>query len=75
VTTFTGGRAIPALQGTYLFGDFCLGRLQALRLPDGRVSEHWALGPVVPSQPVRAGRPGKFYALSVCGSLFRLAPT
>src|SRR5207248_251635 len=30
------GRAIPRLRGTYVFGDFCTGELDGLRLEHGR---------------------------------------
>jgi len=57
-------------------GIFCLGRLEALRLGDGRVFEHWALGPVVPSlSSFGQDDRGELYALSLSGNLFRLAPT
>jgi hypothetical protein len=30
------GRAFPALAGTYLYGDYCTGRIWGLRNEDGR---------------------------------------
>jgi hypothetical protein len=70
------GRNIPALRGAYVFGDLCLGRLEALRLRVGRLSEHWALGPVVPSlSSFGQDDRGELYALSLSGDVFRLAPT
>jgi glucose/arabinose dehydrogenase len=70
------GRAIPALQGAYVFGDFCLGRLEALRLRDGRVFEHWALGPAVPNlSSFGEDAQGELYAMSLSGDVFRLVPT
>src|SRR4029077_10301375 len=42
------GSAIPALVGDYVFADFCVGTLQALRVhPDGSV-EHFDLGATLP---------------------------
>ncbi len=69
------GRAIPALTGAYVFGDFCLGRLEALRLGPGGSVERWFLGPVLPNlasfgQDAR----GELYALSLTDGVFRIAP-
>ena len=36
------GAAIPALQGIYLYGDYCSGRIRGLRL-SGTAVEHWLL--------------------------------
>jgi glucose/arabinose dehydrogenase len=69
------GESIPDLYGAYLFADFCLGSLEALRLRDGRVVDHRDLGPVVShlssfGQDARA----ELYAMSLDGPLYRLAP-
>ncbi len=69
------GESIPDLLGAYLFADYCLGSLEALRLRDGRVVDHRVLGPVVPNlssfgQDAR----GELYAMSLDGPLYRLAP-
>ena len=69
------GRAIHALRGAYVFGDLCLGELEAIRVRSGRVTGHRALGPVVQnlSSFGEDGR-GELYALSLNGDVYRLAP-
>jgi glucose/arabinose dehydrogenase len=69
------GAAIRALRGAYLFGDLCIGELEAIRVRNGRVTGHRALGPVVEnlSSFGEDGR-GELYALSLNGDVYRLAP-
>jgi hypothetical protein len=70
------GRAIPDLVGTYVFGDFCTGRLEGIRLQDGRVADHAYLGPVVPNlSSFGEDASGELYALSLSGGVYRLAPS
>jgi glucose/arabinose dehydrogenase len=69
------GSAIPDLVGAYLFADFCLGSIEALRVDGDRVVAHRSLGPVVPlisSFGQDAG--GELYVMSLEGPLYRLAP-
>src|SRR2546427_10424714 len=69
------GRSIPALVGWYVFGDFCGGRLEAIRLANGRVSGHAFLGSTVPNlSSFGEDGAGELYALSLSGAVFRLAP-
>ena len=69
------GKAIPDLYGAFVFGDFCLGELEALRLRDGRVIDHRVLGPVVPNlSSFGEDARGELYAMSLGGVLYRLAP-
>lgn len=68
------GESIPDLYGAYVFGDFCLGELEALRLRDGRVIDHRVLGPVVPNlSSFGEDARGELYAMSLGGVLYRLA--
>ncbi len=68
------GKSIPDLYGAYVFGDLCLGRIEALRLRDGRVVGHRALGPVVPNlTSFGEDASGELYAMSFDGAVFRLA--
>jgi glucose/arabinose dehydrogenase len=69
------GRAIRGLRGAYVFGDLCIGDLEAIRVRDGRVTTHRVLGPVVEnlSSFGEDGR-GELYALSLNGDVYRLAP-
>ena len=69
------GESIPDLYGSYVFGDFCLGELSALRLRNGRVIDHRVLGPLVPNLSSFGEDPrGELYAMSLGGELYRLAP-
>jgi glucose/arabinose dehydrogenase len=69
------GEAIPDLYGAYVFADFCGGRIEALRIRDGRVIEHRVLGPVVPSlSSFGEDAEGELYAMSLGGGVYRLAP-
>jgi glucose/arabinose dehydrogenase len=69
------GESIPDLYGAFVFGDFCLGELEALRLRDGRVIDHRVLGAVVPNlSSFGEDTRGELYAMSLGGVLYRLAP-
>jgi glucose/arabinose dehydrogenase len=69
------GAAIPNLVGTYVFADFCLGELEALRSRNGRVMRHRFLGPRVENlSSFGEDADGELYALSLSGPVFRLAP-
>jgi hypothetical protein len=69
------GNDIPDLVGAYVFADFCTGMIEAIRVRDGRVIEHRALGPVVPSlSSFGEDAQGELYAMSLGGGVYRLAP-
>jgi glucose/arabinose dehydrogenase len=69
------GTAIPGLRGAYLFGDFCKGDIMALRLDRGRVVQSRALGVNVPQlASFGEDQAGELYAMSLQGTVFRLAP-
>ena len=69
------GRAIPALLGAYVFGDFCGGRLEAIRVSGGLVVDHRFLGPVVQNlSSFGEGASGELYALSLSGGVYKLSP-
>jgi glucose/arabinose dehydrogenase len=68
------GSAIPRLDGAYVFTDFCLGQLEALRVRDGQVAEHVELGASL--QGVTSfgeDAAGELYVMSLDGGLYRLA--
>jgi hypothetical protein len=69
------GANIPALQGAYVYGDYCLGALRALLQENGAVADEQPLGPTVPSL-VSFGEDaaGELYALSLNGPVYRLDP-
>ena len=68
------GSALPDLTGWYLFGDYCLGDLMALRLVGGRPDVQ-PLGAHV-SQLSSFGQDvqGELYALSLAGGVYKLQP-
>ena len=70
------GRAIAALAGTYVFGDYCTGDLWGLvRGPDG-TAERIDLGVSVPRNTLVSfgeDADGELYALSAAGTVYRLA--
>lgn len=67
------GRAVPELHGSYIFGDFCSGRLTALRrLPDGTIS---VVDLGVEADLISSfgeDNNGEVYVLSQGGGLFRI---
>ncbi|HEX2088860.1 MAG TPA: PQQ-dependent sugar dehydrogenase [Actinomycetota bacterium] len=70
------GTRIPDLTGAYVFGDFCDGRIMALRQRGGKVRERGALGPAI-EQLSSFGEDlnGELYALSLAGGVYRVLPT
>ena len=71
------GSAIAALQGAYVFGDYCTGELWGLvRDPDG-TAERIDLGVSVPRNSLVSfgeDADGELYALSAAGTVSRLEP-
>jgi hypothetical protein len=78
--SITGGYVVrdpgvPSLQGRYVYGDFCQGRLRSARLSPGQAAEDRELGlPRVGSlssfgQDTR----GRVYVVSLDGPVYRLA--
>ncbi|MDQ3945452.1 MAG: PQQ-dependent sugar dehydrogenase [Actinomycetota bacterium] len=69
------GAGVPGLAGGYLFADFCVGEVMALRYEAGKVIERRALGLQV-DQLASFGEDhhGELYALSLSGGLFRIDP-
>jgi len=67
------GKDIPALAGAYVFADFCLGRLDALRLRDGHEPQVVELGPIIENlASFGEDANGELYALSLSGPVYRL---
>jgi glucose/arabinose dehydrogenase len=67
------GARVPGLTGAYLFADYCVGQVMALRYEAGRVVERRSLGLQV-DQLASFGedRDGELYVLSLSGGLFRI---
>ncbi|MBA2283110.1 MAG: PQQ-dependent sugar dehydrogenase [Actinomycetota bacterium] len=69
------GARVPALVGAYVWGDHCLGELQALVVTNGLPSSARALGVTVP-QLTSFGQDseGELWALSLQGPVYRVLP-
>ncbi len=67
------GSAIPALRGAYVFADFCLGGLEAIRLEANGAVEHVDLGVTLPDvSSFGADASGELYVTSLDGGVYRL---
>ena len=70
------GTAIPALEGAFVFADYCIGRVRAIVLDDdGGLARELDLGIDV-EQPISFGQDaaGELYVLSGTGAVVRIAP-
>jgi glucose/arabinose dehydrogenase len=68
------GRDIPALEGAYVFGDFCAGDVMAFRPAGGRATGLRALGIHVDSlASFGEDQDGELYVLSLSGAVDRIA--
>jgi len=71
------GEAIPALDGVYLYGDFCSGILRAAQRPEGSDGT-WASGELPVSVPTLTSFgedvKGEIHLAILTGGLFRLTP-
>jgi glucose/arabinose dehydrogenase len=69
------GRAINGLQGGYVYGDFCGGRVLVLRQDGGRAVEHRDLGvPVSQLSSFGEDAAGELWLMSLGGGVYRLDP-
>jgi glucose/arabinose dehydrogenase len=67
------GEAIPALRGAYVFADFCVGRIHALAVQDGRVTDERDLGVRMDALVSFAeDAAGELYVLSLGGQISRI---
>jgi glucose/arabinose dehydrogenase len=67
------GKEIPGLVGAYLFADFCIGDVMALRLRDGRAVDVTNLGVHVDSlSSFGEDAAGELYVLSLASGVYRL---
>jgi hypothetical protein len=71
------GAAIPELDGAYLFGDFCTGVIEAIRVQGGVVTDHADLG--IPAPPFSLysfgeGADGELYVLQGNDTISRIDP-
>ena len=71
---YRGGR-IPDLVGAYLYADYCIGRIVAIRQEAGRVAERRDLGVTVDAlSSFGEDTRGHLYAVSLEGPVYRLEP-
>ena len=69
------GSAIPALQGAYLYADFCEGQVRAVAPRGGRIADRRELGPVVGElSSFGEDQDGELYVLSLSGRVYRIVP-
>jgi glucose/arabinose dehydrogenase len=69
------GKAIPAAEGRYFFGDFCFGTIWSLVVVNGQATDIRTHSINVDSlSSFGEGRAGELYALSLGGDVFRIAP-
>jgi glucose/arabinose dehydrogenase len=67
------GSEIPDLVGSYLFADFCVGRLMALRQEGGKVVQRRTFGVRIPVlSSFGEDRSGELYAISLGGPVYRI---
>jgi glucose/arabinose dehydrogenase len=68
------GRAIPALRGRYVYGDYCSGAVWSLRISSGRATGIRREPITVPSlSSFGEDAAGELYATSLSGRVFKLA--
>jgi glucose/arabinose dehydrogenase len=67
------GAAIPAMQGVYLFGDFCKGVIRGIVQKEGVLVEEGPLQATVPNlSSFGVDQDGEMYALSLDGQVFKI---
>jgi len=71
------GSAIPALQGRYLYGDFCSGWVRSFRMQGGQAVERTEWPTLAPGGSILSfgeDSQGELYVLSGSGSVYRIVP-
>ncbi len=70
------GLDLPGLEGTYLYGDLCSGRVWSFRLVDGVATDRWELtgefGTVSTLSSFGIDGSGELYAVSLSGTVFKV---
>lgn len=66
------GAEIPALVGWYVWGDYCSGQLQALRVQDRAVAQVLPLAVQSQNTAIRVGPDGELWAISIGGEVARI---
>lgn len=70
------GRALPALAGHYLYGDYCQGWVRSFRYSNGAVTDrrNWSLGQLGQILAFGEDSEGELYVLSMNGTVYRIVP-
>jgi glucose/arabinose dehydrogenase len=68
------GRAIPALAGHYVFGDFCSGRVWIMNGPEGSVVEAPVSRKVTQISSFGCDASGELYLVALSGGVYKLVP-
>ncbi len=71
------GQAIPNLQGTYFYADFCAGFVRSFRFMNRQVTDHadWiALRPTGNIASFGKDTASELYVMTTQGGLFRIVP-
>jgi glucose/arabinose dehydrogenase len=66
------GSAIPALVGWYVWGDFCSGRIDGLRIENRSVAQVLPLASQEQNSAIRVGPDGELWAISIGGEVARI---
>jgi glucose/arabinose dehydrogenase len=68
------GTAIPALVGWYVYGDYCGGKVRALKIEGNVVTGELVLGAVPSISAVTEAPDGELLVLSVAGPIYAVTP-
>ncbi len=68
------GTAIPALDGWYVYGDYCSGQVRALQIVGNSVADEMTLGQAPSVSAVTEAPDGELLVLSVAGPIYALTP-
>ena len=71
------GTAIPALQGTYFYGDYCEGFVRSFRLAGGMATEQSDWPALDPNENITSfgeDEAGELYIVTQQGRIYRIAP-
>jgi glucose/arabinose dehydrogenase len=67
------GAEIPALVGWYVWGDYCSGQIQGLRVQDRALAQVLPLAVQPQNTAIRVGPDGELWAISIGGEVARIA--
>ncbi|HSE01961.1 MAG TPA: glucose dehydrogenase, partial [Burkholderiales bacterium] len=71
------GAVVPALQGTYFYGDFCAGFVRSFKLVNGMATEQTSWAALNPGGNITSfgeDEAGELYIMTSGGGLFRIVP-